>query len=176
MCSGWTNRDSFFFVCVFKVSLGVRSEQQQQCESWGGGGRIWTGRVHEGSRPAGQEGLRLYAARCVLIFKYLTTSPKLSTKSRKKDDNQLLLFSVWAYVLCCLQIQGSTTTHLGCSGWAPAPGCSKGKSGCTQPGWQKESWRCPSCRRTSTLLISQVPHTHTCSNVCCLLFVMLWLR
>lgn len=61
--------------------------------------------------------------------------------------------------VCRLQIQGSTTTPPGCSGWVPAPGCSKGRSSCIQPGWQRELWRCPSCRRTSTPHNSQVPHT-----------------
>lgn len=60
-------------VCIFKVSLRAGSQQQQQQqqrEGGGVGGRIRIDRVHKGSWPAGQEGLRLYAERCVLLLRY----------------------------------------------------------------------------------------------------------
>lgn len=75
--------------------------------------------------------------------------------------------------LCHPQILGSTTTLPGCSIWVPAPACLRGRRSCILPEWQRESWLCLSCRRTSTLHSSQVP-THFCCLVIYVVFFFLW--
>lgn len=165
--------DQLFSVFLVKASLGVGPEQHQQRESGGGGGRGRTLGVCESSGPAGQEGLRLHAPGCVFTF---THHLKASLRNLPHSQQESSLMRRMRF---CLQIQGSTTTHPGCSGWVPAPGCLKGRSSCIPHGCQRESWRCLSCRKTSTPHSSQVPHNYSNVTVqqiivCIICLMFLW--